>query len=108
MHSQPPPEAPEGSIRRAKADTPARRRTTSRRTTAARGTDYRELSPAWPPRPLLARIRVERDQHPREPRGLAFTSSPEHEGHGSPRMSSFLREELRATGTGKALSTLFL
>ena len=51
--------------------------------------------------------RVERDQHPRQPRGLSFLSSSAHEGHRSLRMTSLLRAELRATATGKAAEYTF-
>jgi hypothetical protein len=56
------------------------RRATSRRTTGARGTDRRELrARPGPPGALLARGAVQRDQHPRQPCGLAFLSSSAHE-----------------------------
>ncbi len=124
-----PPVVQEGSIRTAAGATPALRRTTShRRTRADRGTEPRELPPgvtskrttgargaersglsaARPPGAVGAGGLVQRDQHACQPRGLSFLSSSAHENHRSIRMTSLLREELRATATGKAGSTLFL
>jgi hypothetical protein len=56
------------------------RRAPSRPTTDARGTDRRELrARPRPPAALLARGAVQRDHHPRQPRGLPFLSSSAHE-----------------------------
>ena len=74
----------------------------------ARGTEPGGLNAARPPGALGARGVVERDQHARQPRRLSLLSSFAHESHRSSRMTSLLRGELRATATGKALSTLFL
>ena len=83
-------------------------RTTSRRTTrAGRGTEHDQLSTARAPGTRLPRGIVQRQQQPRELRGLSFVSAFAHDDHCSPRKSSLLREELRLSGTGKPLSTIF-
>ena len=93
------------SVRRAARSRRARARRLGR---TATGADRHKLGTARAPGTRLPRGIVQRQQQPRELRGLSFVSAFAHDRLSSARKSSLLREELRLSGTRKPGSTIFL